>query len=188
MSVTTEVLRRARRGDERAFAQVVDAYGGLVLNVAFRMSRDRQEAEDLAQEVFLRLFRVFPRYDPERPFTPWLRRVTTNLLINLTSGEKRRRRRQTASLDSLREAAGELPEDPGAPGGPSGAMRSERAEHLNRAILCLKPEQRAVLALHYYEGRSYEQIAEDLALPLGTVKNRLFRARESLARALGGEP
>ena len=169
MSVTTEVLRRARRGDERAFAEVVDAYGRLVLNLAFRMSRDRQEAEDLAQEVFLRVYRAFSRYDPDRPFTPWLRRVATNLLINLTSGVKRRNRRQTASLDSFKDAAGELPEDPDAPEGPGGALRSERARRLNRAILDLKPEHRAIVALHYYEGRSYEQIAEDLSLPLGIV-------------------
>ena len=125
MPVTTAVLRRARRGDERAFAEVVDAYGGLVLNLAWRISRDRQEAEDLAQEVFLRVFRVFSRYDPERPFTPWLRRVATNLLINLTSAKKHRMRRQTASLESFREAAGELPPDHDAPEASEGAVRSE---------------------------------------------------------------
>ena len=135
MPVTTEVLRRARRGDERAFAKVVDAYGGLVLNLAFRMSRDRQEAEDLAQEVFLRLFRAFDRYDPERPFTPWLRRVAMNLLINLTAGKKRRMRRATASLDRLKDAAGEMPADGTAPEVSAGAIHSERAERLNRAIL-----------------------------------------------------
>ena len=140
MPVTTEVLRRARRGDERAFAEVVDAYGGFVLNLAFRMSRDRQEAEDLAQEVFLRVFRAFDRFDPERPFAPWLRRVATNLLINLTSAKKHRMRRQTASLDSFKDAAGELPADRDAPEASAGAIRSERAETLNRAILKLQPD------------------------------------------------
>ncbi len=186
MPVTTEVLRRARRGDERAFAEVVDAYGGFVLNLAYRMSRDRQEAEDLAQEVFLRVFRAFMRYDPARPFTPWLRRVATNLLINLTAGKKRRMRRETASLDSFKAAGGEMPADRDAPEASADAVKSERAERLNRAILELTPGHRAILALHYYEGRSYEQIAEDLSLPLGTVKNRLFRARETLARPLEG--
>ncbi len=188
MPLTRSVLRRARRGDERAFAEVVNAYGGLVLNLAYRMVRDRQDAEDLAQEVFLRVFRAFDRYDPERPFAPWLRRVATNLMINLTSAKKHRMRRQTASLDSFKDAAGELPADRDAPEAADSAVRSERAERLNYAILALKPEYRAILALHYYEGLSYERIAEDLSLPLGTVKNRLFRAREHLARALGGEP
>ena len=79
-----QVFERARRGDERAFETVVDAYGAMVLNLAWRMVRDRTEAEDLAQEVFLRLHRAFHRYDPDRPFAPWLRRVATNLLINLS--------------------------------------------------------------------------------------------------------
>ena len=187
MPVTTEVLWRARRGDERAFAEVVDAYGGFVLNLAYRMSRDRQEAEDLAQEVFLRVFRAFDRFDPERPFAPWLRRVATNLLINLTSAKKHKMRRQTASLDSFKEAAGELPADRDAPEAAACAIESERADRLNRAILELQPEYRAILALHYFDGQSYDQIADDLSLPLGTVKNRLFRAREMLARTLGGE-
>jgi RNA polymerase sigma-70 factor, ECF subfamily len=187
MPISTEVLRRARRGDETAFAEVVDDCGGLILNLAYRMVRDRQEAEDLAQEVFLRLFRVFDRYDPARPFLPWLRRVATNLMINLTSGKKRRMRRETTSLDAYREASGELPPDRTVSQAPVDAERAERAARLNATILQMKPEQRAILALHYYEGRSYDQIAEDLDLPLGTVKNRLFRAREALARALGGE-
>lgn len=180
-----QVLEAARLKDERAFEAVVDACGGYVLNLAWRMVRDRAEAEDMAQEVFLRLYRVFHRYDPERPFLPWLKRVATNLLINLTSGKARRKRRQSASLEVMREEAGDAVPDPRAPDAAEAAMRSERAGLLRAAIRRLRPEYAAILALRYFQGKSYEDLARDLGLPLGTVKNRLFRAREELALLVG---
>jgi len=182
--LSRSVLERARRGDEPAFAAVVDACGGLVLNLAFRMVRDRHEAEDLAQEVFARLFRVFDKYDPARPFLPWLRRVATNLLLNLTSGKARRMRRRTASLDAPGDGGTWLPPDPAATDAGEVAERKERAAILRAAVRRLRPDHRAILALRYFRGLSYEELARDLSLPMGTVKNRLFRAREALARAL----
>ncbi len=178
------VLVRARLGDERAFEAVVDACGGLVLALAWRMVRNRHEAEDLAQEVFLRLFRVFDRYDPDRPFLPWLRRVAKNLLINLTTGKARMARRRTASLDVMKEAAGELPVDHKTPVAEEAARAGERADMLRNTMERIRPDYRIILALRYFEGRTYEEMASDLEIPLGTVKNRLFRAREELAGML----
>lgn len=182
-----EVLRRARRGDEDAFGAVVACCGALVLNLAWRMVRDRQEAEDLSQEVFLRLYRVFDRYDPDRPFLPWLKAMATNLVINLTSAKKHRIRRRSASLDRLREEAGLVPGDAAAEGGGEAAERRERATLLRDAIRGLRPEYREVIALRYFRGLPLDEIARELALPSGTVKNRLFRARGELADALGPE-
>ena len=88
--VGRNVLLRAREGDERAFEVLVNAYGSLVLGLAWRFVRDRQEAEDLSQEVFLRVYRFLDRYDPDRPFEPWLRKVAMNLLLNLTAGKAAR--------------------------------------------------------------------------------------------------
>ena len=178
------VLERARFGDERAFEAVVDAYGGLVLNLAWRMVRDRQEAEDAAQEVFFRLYRVFDRYDPARPFLPWLRRVATNLLLNLIAGKARKIRRRTASLEVMKEDHGELPVDPSSEDAPDRTLARERAEILRGAMTEMRPDYRAILALRYFEGRSYDELVDVLALPMGTVKNRLFRAREALAERL----
>jgi RNA polymerase sigma-70 factor (ECF subfamily) len=179
-----EVLEAARAGDESAFAEVVSACGGLVLNLAWRMVRDRQEAEDLAQEVFLHLYRVFDRYDPDRPFLPWLRRVATNLMLNKTAGKARRMRRRTGSLERWHEEGGDLPPDPLAEDAPAAATRREQAERLRAAILTLSDEYRAILSLRYFRGMAYEDLAKSLGLPLGTVKNRLFRAREALAKKL----
>jgi RNA polymerase sigma-70 factor (ECF subfamily) len=187
MSVTSpdrETLEAARRGDENAFAAVVGATGSLVLNLAWRLVRDRQEAEDLAQEVFLHLTRVFDRYDPDRPFLPWLRRVATNLMLNRTAGKARRIRRRTASLEKWSEEGGAHPTDPAAKTAPEEAGRIERSKAVRDAVMELKPEYRAILALRYFKGRAYEELARDLDLPLGTVKNRLYRAREALAGKL----
>jgi len=179
-----EVLEAARAGDERAFAEVVSACGGLVLNLAWRMVRDRQEAEDLAQEVFLHLYRVFDRYDPARPFLPWLRRVATNLMLNKTAGKARRMRQRTGSLERWHEEGGDLPPDPDAREAPAVAARREQADRVRRAILDLPDKYRAILSLRYYRGMAYEALASSLDLPIGTVKNRLFRARSALAKNL----
>jgi RNA polymerase sigma-70 factor (ECF subfamily) len=178
------LLERARRGDERAFEAVVDAYGGLVLGVAWRVVRDRQEAEDLAQEVFLRLYRVFDRYDPSRPFLPWLKRVAMNLVLNLTSGKARKARRRTASLEVMKEDRGELPVDGDSPEAGDRAMARERADALREAMKELRPEYREILRKRYFENKAYDELVEELSLPMGTVKNRLFRAREALAERL----
>ena len=178
------LLLRARQGEERAFEAVVNSYGGLVLGLAWRVVRDRQEAEDLAQEVFLRLHRVFERYDPDRPFEPWLRKVAMNLILNLTAGKARRMRRQSASLEAYQGEEGSRLPDPSSPGAEATAVRGERAAVVRTALARLKPEHRKIVALRYFRGLSYEEIAAELALPMGTVKNRLFRAREALSRAI----
>ena len=178
------VLERARQGDERAFEAVVDACGGLVLGLAWRVVRDRQEAEDMAQEVFLRLYRVFDKYDPSRPFLPWLKRVAMNLVLNLISGKKRKARKSTASLEVMKETRGELPVDADLPDAGDRAVTRERAEALRGAMGNIRPEYGEILRLRYFEGKAYEEIVDVLELPMGTVKNRLFRAREALAEEL----
>jgi RNA polymerase sigma-70 factor (ECF subfamily) len=182
-----EVLERARQGDRRAFGEVVEACGAFVLNLAFRMARDRTAAEDLAQEVFVRLWRALPRYDPERPFLPWLRTVATNQIINLLTRGDEKERRRTASLETCAEAMGALPPDPAAEEAPAIALRHERARAVRQAVGRLRPEMRLIVALRYFRGLDYEELGRLLSLPAGTVKNRLFRAREALAAELGEE-
>jgi len=176
---------RAAAGDHGAFEALVDRHGGRVLAVALRIAGgDRARAEDLCQEVFLHLLGVLARYDPGRPFRPWLMRVAANLCRNRMRGE---RRRPATSLDALREEAGDcLPaaatQEPGVE-----VERAEEAARVQAARDALPASYRTILAMHYEAGLSYEEIQEALGgLPLGTVKNRLFRARAALARRLGG--
>ena len=173
---------RAAAGDHGAFESLLARHGGRVLAVAVRIAGNRTLGEDLCQEVWLHLLRVLPRYDPARPFAPWLYQVAVNLCRNRVRGE---RRRPALSLDALEEDRGvvTISRDP-----PPGE-RIERADDL-RAIReardGLPAAYRAILALRDEAGWSPEEISEALGgMPVGTVKNRLHRAREALAARLG---
>ena len=171
----------AAAGDHRAFAQLFDRHGGRVLAVATRISADRTLAEDLCQDVWIHLLRVLPKYDPARPFAPWLLHVAANLCRNRVRGE---RRRPAASLDALTEEAG----DPFAGNTSPPGDRIERDEiaAIVRAARDRLPESyRTILALRYEGDLTHEDIAGVLGrMPIGTVKNRLHRAREALALEL----
>jgi RNA polymerase sigma-70 factor (ECF subfamily) len=172
-----DVLARAKRGDREAFGDLVDVYARLIFNVAYRMTGRSDEAADLSQEIFLRAYRNLHLHDGERPFGPWLYRLGHNLGINWVT----RRRPTPLPLDARTERGGALHEPAdAAPDAPAQAEAGERAVQVRAAVLRLPPEQRAIITLHYFQGLSYEELVETLELPLGTVKNRLFRARSAL--------
>lgn len=173
VEIASEVIRRARAGDAAAFRRVAEAYERVLYRIAWRMTFDAEEARDLCQDILLRVYRNLDRYDPERPFEPWLYRVATNVCLNW---RKRPRRPEAvggaAELD-LRAPAARVEEAPG------------DAEQLRRALQELPDDYRLVLALRYEEGHSYDRIAELTGQPLGTVKTWIFRAKEKLKTALG---
>jgi len=171
---------RAAAGDHGAFEELLKRHGGRVLAVATRIAGERSRGEDFCQEVFLHLLRVLPRFDPSRPFQPWLMRVTTNVCRNRV---RALRRRPAVSLDAVREAAGEIPS--AAPDPAALAEAADLGARVRRERDALSPAYREVLALRYEAGLSLDRIAEILGgVPLGTVKNRLFRARAALAQRL----
>jgi RNA polymerase sigma-70 factor (ECF subfamily) len=175
-----ETVARAAAGDGLAFRAVVDAWRGRVIAFAWRMTGDASRAEDLAQEVFLHLYGVLRRYDPARPFAPWMRRVMTNVVLNRLRG----RRGGEASL-SPAEEEGRLPADPRSPDPVREASAAEAAAAVRARMAALPEGWRAVVALRYAEGLSVAEVAEALGLPENTVKTRLFRAREALRGVLG---
>ena len=174
-----EVVARATAGDGPAFRALVDAWRGRVAAFCWRMAGDGASAEDLAQEVFLHVYQVLRRYDPARPFAPWMRRVMTNVVLNRLRSRPARPR----SLDAAEEA-GALPSDARSPDPVLAATRAEEAAMLRAAVSRLPEGWRAVLALRYAEGLSVAEVADALDLPENTVKTRLFRAREALRAAL----
>jgi RNA polymerase sigma-70 factor (ECF subfamily) len=166
---------RLRRGDPRAFEELVIAYQHRVFGVALRMLRNRGEAEEIAQEVFLRVHRAVEDFRGEAKLSTWLYAITSRLcLTRLASGERRMAREGEESLERLRADA-----DPAAH-----AERGELEAALQRAITELPEERRVVVVLRDFEGLSYEEIAAALDLPLGTVRSRLHRARTDLKEKL----
>src|SRR5437764_12214887 len=171
----SDLEERLRRGDPRAFEDLVIAYQHRVFGVALRMLRNRSEAEEIAQEVFLRVHRAVEDFRGEAKLSTWLYAITSRLCLNrLASGERRMAREGEESLERLRADA-----DPAAH-----AERGELEAALQRAITALPEERRVVAVLRDFEGLSYEEIAAALDLPLGTVRSRLHRARTDLKEKL----
>ena len=173
-----EVVRAAQAGDEAAFREIVRRYQRAVYRVAYGLTRNPSDADDLAQETFVRAYRALTRFRVGEPLYPWLSKITMNLAYSLF---RRRRRRPETALDPLLEAgrqwAGD--DDPVAE-----VERRERDQHLAAAFAELSEEHRAVLVLRVVEGLSYEDMARALSIPPGTVMSRLSRARADLKARL----
>jgi RNA polymerase sigma-70 factor (ECF subfamily) len=171
-----DLALRARRGDTEAFGELVRRYQTSVFNVCYRLTGERREAEDLAQEAFIRAYERLDSYDPDRPFGPWMRRVAANLCLNRLSLQ----RPPEVMIDEERDEA-----DEGEP--ETIREQTERAESVRAAILSLPPQYRAVIELRHFEDMSYDDIAAALRIPLSDVKSHLFRARKMLAEKIGHE-
>lgn len=166
-----ELVRRVRGGDRPAFNQLVLKYRNRVLGVAARMLDDRTEAEDLAQDVFVQVYRALGDFQGEALFSTWLYRVTANACLNRKK-KQRRERRLKEDIDGLEP----LRFDPFS--NPHVLLeRKQLKALLERVIQALPEEQRMVLILRDLEGLSYEEIADCLGVELGTVRSRLHRAR-----------
>ncbi|MHB8927221.1 MAG: sigma-70 family RNA polymerase sigma factor [Bacillota bacterium] len=179
------LVRRSLKGDLRAFTELVDRYKDPVYNLAYRMLRHREDAEDLAQEVFLHVFRALDKFDLEQRFSPWIYRIASNLCLD----KLRKNRTVTVSLDTpLVEDRGLYRQIPDPAAGPQEITEvSETRREIQSAIDALPEKYRMIVILRHTRDLAYEEIAEALSLPLGTVKTRLFRARESLRRHLEGQ-
>ena len=171
------LVLRVRGGDPEAFGELVLRYQTSVYNVCYRLLGEAGAAEDLAQEGFIRAYQRLDRFDADRPFGPWIRRVAANLCLNRLAST----RGPILSLDDERDEAGLEP-------GPDPATAHEQAaaaEALRAAIATLPPQYRAVIELRHFHDLSYAEIAAALGLPVSDVKSHLFRARKMLAAHAG---
>ena len=178
MTDEAEWIRRAREGDQVAFGHLVTAYQTAVYNLAYRMLGDAGEAEDAAQETFLRAYVHLQSYDPRRSFRTWLLSIASHYCID----RLRRRRITWLSLEDEIASPGHLTQ-PG-PDPEAAVIRREREEQIQRLLAALSPTDRAAITLRYWYDCSYEEIAEMLSLTVSAVKSRLHRARRALARML----
>lgn len=177
------LLRRAQGGDSAAFEDIVRAHEATVYHLALRQLGNREDAEDAAQEVFLKAYAALGSFRGESRISVWLYRITNNVCIDLL-----RRRRDTVSL-SAESGEGETLEleipderfDPAAL-----AERRDLREQVGKALDLLPPDAREILLLRELGGQRYDEIAEALDIDIGTVKSRIFRARKKLCALLEG--
>jgi RNA polymerase sigma factor (sigma-70 family) len=170
------LVERCLKGDEKAFEELLRMYRSSVFSICLRMVRNSTIAEDIAQEVFIKVFSALNRYDPTFPFSSWINRITSNLCIDHLRREKER----TISLDQ--PVGGEdddlLIQVPSREAGPDRRMESnEMMAALEEALGNLPEHYRIIVILRHQEQLSYEEIADTLGIPLGTVKARIHRAR-----------
>ncbi len=168
-----ELVERCRSGDEHAFQELVDRYKDLVFALIARTVQDRSRAEDLAQDVFLRIHRGLPYFRGEARLSTWIYRIVANVCF-LEHG-----RPPAESFDEERTRAKAMPSGPDRQFGDF-----ELRDRLEKAIARLPPNYRLLIAAHYLNGVQYEGLAEALQLPLGTVKTQLYRAKQQLRRML----
>ncbi len=182
-----EVVLHARAGQEAAYRELIRRYERPVFALLFRMVRDRELAEDLAQETFVKALNAIDSYRPEFKFSSWIFKIGNNAAID----HLRRRELDTLSLDGSPHA--ETPEAMQATALQIGARQEspldtveakELGGVIEAAIGALRPEYRSCILLRHVEGRAYEEIAEMLNLPLGTVKTYIHRARNELRQSL----
>lgn len=182
-----DLVRRILAGDESLFEVLVRRYQARVVAHVSRMVGNRDDAFDLAQEIFLKVFQALDRYNPDFKFSTWLFRIAGNAAID----HLRKRRPRTVPLeipDPDSRSGVSVVEHESAVLDPYGELRNvQRGQAIGKAIAELPPEFRELITLRHFGGLSYEEIARVKNMPLGTVKNKLFRARVVLKERLAGE-
>jgi RNA polymerase sigma-70 factor, ECF subfamily len=182
-----QVVHRAREGSERAYRELIGRYQRPVFSLIYRLVRDRERAEDLAQDTFIKVLNAIDRYNPEYKFSSWIFKIAHNTALD----QLRRKEPETLSLDGsphartaaeteattiTPESGGETPEQY--------ALNRELGAEIEGAIGTLRTEYRTAILLCHVEGRPYEEIAEIMDVPLGTVKTFIHRGRKELMQRL----
>jgi RNA polymerase sigma-70 factor (ECF subfamily) len=180
-----QLIEATKSGDELAFAEIMRRYRSPITNYIYRFLNDYEEAVDLAQETFVRVYFAIERYHTEYAFSTYIYRIATNLAI---SEIRRRKRRRLVSLTGLFQYTDEEAQDFNPPDEKSlpdeNLIQSEQSTTIARAIATLPEKYRAPIILRDIEGRSYEEIAQIMELGLGTTKSRISRARGLLREKL----
>lgn len=171
------IIERAQAGDRDAYGLIVHRYLERVYRVAYGVVRNRDDAADIAQDTFVRAFRGLDRFDAGRPVFPWLYQIARNLGINRI---QRVRTRETSLPEfDVFAARGEDPE--------TAAIRGDDAIRIRAAVAALPEQHRSVIELNHFQECSYQEIADILAIPIGTVMSRLYHARKRLRTMLDEE-
>jgi len=169
-----ELVERCRAGDDEAFRELVDRYKDLVFGLIARTTQDRSRTEDLAQDVFMRVHRGLPYFRGEAKLSTWIYRIVANVCV------QERQPRKSVSIDDERSGVRPATTD-------RRFSDLELRDRLEKAIARLPANYRLLVASHYLEVMQYEDLAEALNMPLGTLKTQLYRAKQQLRRLLETE-
>ena len=177
MSDDHELIERCRLGDDTAFGELVNRYKDLVYGLIYRMVPDREMADDLSQEVFIKVHRGLPYFRGEARLSTWIYRIVQNVCV-----QARTSRRPEEPLDGRFRNDDRPAREFGAVDAAFGTF--EQRDRLDKALARLPPNYRLLVIAHYLQGVQYESLAEALGLPLGTVKTHLYRAKRQLRELL----
>ncbi|HET9368954.1 MAG TPA: sigma-70 family RNA polymerase sigma factor [Vicinamibacterales bacterium] len=178
------LVQQCASGDEDACTRLVTDHQRMVYQLALHLLGDPQEAADLSQEVFLRVFRTLSQFRGQSALRTWIYRIVVNQASNRQRWWRRRHRSQQVALDDPAASFGELPESRSFAMPDKVLQQNETATRVRAALDDLPFDQRAVLVLREIDGLSYDEIATSLGVAVGTVKSRLARARENLRESL----
>jgi RNA polymerase sigma-70 factor (ECF subfamily) len=180
MNIDKSIIQRCKKNDKSAYAELFKHYQNYLFKLCFSYVQNEQQTLDLMQEIYIKLYNSINKFDDKYPFHPWLRKIAVNACLN----EKRKNKHTTVPLNSSDEeyiledqlaAEADLQLE---------VERNELAILIKKHISSLPEKQRMVIVLRYYEDLSYEEIAELLSIPLGTVKTDLYRAKNALKQRL----
>lgn len=180
-----EVMLRVKAGDDSAFDYLIQKYRRPIVNFMYRMAHNSAAAEDLAQEVFLRVYRSRSSYEPSAKFTTWLYRIATNLGMNYVRDTRHERPENTINLDEPDSETGQAPDlADKSPNAEEEIVRRERLTAIRQKVEALPERQKMAVLMHKYQQMDYRQIAEVLKLSESATKSLLFRAYETLRTQL----
>lgn len=179
-----QLVRRVQKGDKGAFDLLVLKYQHKIVNLVMRYVRDPDQALDITQEAFLKAYRALPRFRGESAFYTWLYRIAVNTAKNYLAAQ--RRRPMDIELDMQDPEQFELHAKLKETDTPEGViLRQELSETVQRAIEALPEDLRTAIILRELDGMSYEEIAQTMECPVGTVRSRIFRARDAIGKKIG---
>jgi len=174
LEITAQTIQRAAQGDVAAFEDIYRKTSGFVYNVAWRMARNREDAEEIAQNVFVSVYRKLADFRFEASLKTWLYRITVNLALNYLKKTGRERDRTVSYDDAVAYP------DAGIENIPAPMQEPADPQRVERMLGALNPDQRACIVLRSIEGLSYQEIARALNININTVRSRIKRARETL--------
>lgn len=180
-----DVMLRVKTGDDSAFEYLVEKYRRAMVSFMFRMAHNSAAAEDLAQEVFLRVYRSRESYEASAKFTTWLYRIATNLAVNHARDTRHERPEQMVSIDESDEETGlKVDVADSTPSAEEAILKRERLAAIRQRVQGLPDRQRMAVVMHKYQHMDYRQIGEVLKLSESATKSLLFRAYETLRQQL----